>query len=131
MLDLLSSPSARRFESWAKGTKTNLARAELQTLEYEQLKLRLNTHNKAKMSSRKSLHKGGPIDVNALGEKKRVKEQKEQEQQFEKQLEQSRGQLIKPKKHTIKPELMRDELNESKRRRCQSCKLKENLFQSS
>src|SRR5436305_15190636 len=43
--DILSSPSARRFKSWAKGTKINLARAELQSIELSQLQAKFDEQN--------------------------------------------------------------------------------------
>ena len=74
--DILSSPSARRFKFWAKGTKINLARAELQSLELSQLQAKFDEQIKKKPKSQKSISKSGSPNIAALQEKIRVKELK-------------------------------------------------------
>src|SRR5947207_14919634 len=76
--EILSSPSAQRFTYWVKGTKTNLARAEIQNLELVQLHQMLEGQNKKKLRSRKSIQTGGALTASQAHEKIRIKRQKEQ-----------------------------------------------------
>src|SRR5947207_15162946 len=57
--EILSSPSAQRFTYWVKGTKTNLARAEIQNLEFVQLHQMLDGQNKENLRSRKEYSNRG------------------------------------------------------------------------
>jgi len=63
--EILSSPSAQRFTYWDKGTKTNLARAEIQNLEFVQLHQMLEGQNKKKLRSRRVFKQGGSYSISS------------------------------------------------------------------
>jgi hypothetical protein len=74
--ELLSSPSARQYESTVKGIKTTLIRAEIREVEYRQLRGQVDEQRKRTMKSRKGYSTGGPVDINNLKERQRVKEKR-------------------------------------------------------
>jgi hypothetical protein len=77
-----SSPSAARFKSWTRGTKINLARAEIRDLEYQHLKQQLASQNKAKITSRKDIKPGGPgAEANVIRERQRLRDEKIKEKE--------------------------------------------------
>jgi hypothetical protein len=77
--DILSSPSARRFQSWAHATKVHLSKAQLQHHENQLVRQQLIAQSKPRIGNRRSINTGGPIDVETARQKKRAKEQKEKD----------------------------------------------------
>jgi hypothetical protein len=76
---LVSSPSARRFESMAKGTKIVLARADIQRVEHTLLQERVSQQAKQRLRSRKRISTGGPLLASEARHKIEIKEQRERE----------------------------------------------------
>jgi hypothetical protein len=76
---LVSSPSARRFQSMAKGTKIVLARADIQRVEHTVLQEQVSRQAKQRLRSRKRISTGGPLLVSEARHKIEMKEQKEKE----------------------------------------------------
>jgi len=59
--ELVSSPSAQRFQSMAKGTKIILARADIQRVEHTLLQQRVSQQAKQRLRSRKRISAGGAL----------------------------------------------------------------------
>jgi hypothetical protein len=77
--ELVSSPSAQRFQSMAKGTKIVLARADIQRVEYTLLQERVSQQAKQRLRSRKRISAGGALLASEARQKIKAKEQKERE----------------------------------------------------
>ena len=77
--DLLSSPSAKRFQSMAKGTKIVLARADIERVEHTLLRERVGQQAKQRLRSKKRISAGGRLLASEAREKIAAKEQKEKE----------------------------------------------------
>ena len=82
--DILSSPSARRFQSWAHATKVYLSKVQLQHHEYQLIQHQLIVQSKAKIGNRRSINTGGPINIETARQKKRAKEQREKDEAIRK-----------------------------------------------
>ena len=63
MPDILSSPSARRFQDWAYATKVHLSKAQLQHHENQLIQHQLIAQSKARIGNRYSINTGSPIDI--------------------------------------------------------------------
>ena len=77
ILVLLSSPSRSVFNSWAKGTQTVLAGDDIKDIEYETLLARVQTQQKARTRSHRSLQKGGQLTTHEARHKIAEKHAKE------------------------------------------------------
>jgi hypothetical protein len=79
---LLSSPSAREWDSWARGTETVLARGELAVLQYDLLSTKVANQQKAKIKSRGVvMASNGPLTAADAWKRKNDKAKKHKEAQ--------------------------------------------------
>jgi hypothetical protein len=76
---LVSSPSARRFQSMAKGTKIVLACTDIQRVEHTVLQEQVSRQAKQRLRSRKRISAGGPLTASEARHKIEIKAQKEKE----------------------------------------------------
>jgi hypothetical protein len=74
---LLSSPSRRAFNSWAKDTQAVLAGGDIKDIKYEALSLRIQAQQKSKARSRRLLQKDGQLTVHEARHKITEKHAKE------------------------------------------------------
>jgi hypothetical protein len=81
---ILSSPSRKKWQDWAHGTKVQLTKAQLQSHEIQMMQIRLTEHLKARTGSRRSISVGGPLEVEKAREKKEAKAQKEKDEAIRK-----------------------------------------------
>jgi hypothetical protein len=97
--DLLSSPSAQEWNSWARGTEDMLAYGELAVLQHDLLSTKVANQQKAKIRSRSVLQTtSGPLTAKDAQKKKEEKAKKHKESQERSANYRSRIALSKAKK---------------------------------
>ncbi|ELR06283.1 hypothetical protein GMDG_02077 [Pseudogymnoascus destructans 20631-21] len=96
---LFSSPSAREWDSWARGTENVLAQGELAVLQYDLLSTKVANQQKAKVKSRNVVQATcGPLTAKDSWKKIADKAKKEKETQERKSKFRARIALNKVKK---------------------------------
>ena len=79
-----SSPSKDRFTSTLQATKVHLVRASLQQEDHRNIQNRLYEQQRARVTNRRSLQRGGPLDIEQARETKRLKAEKERNEAIRK-----------------------------------------------
>jgi hypothetical protein len=100
---LLSSPSRHAFESFARGTKTVLHRAELYKTELDMFQVRSIIHKQAKARARRTVQSGGQLyahEARAKREEKEARERAKAQQKAERESQQAAKQLLQMAKRS-------------------------------